>query len=723
MNRIISINIKGLVFQIEEDAFEMLNQYLERLKSHFRNTEGADEILEDIEARIAEIFLQSPGPNGCVSITHVEEVLKIMGNPSDFESDSDDEPIHSKTTENSGNKRKLFRDTENKMVGGVCAGLGAYLDIDPLWIRLGFALTFLGFGTGLILYLILWAIIPEARSRAEKLSMRGEKVTIESIEKTVQEEFERLKKNLNNSGVKEGVKDMVNSTGTIAGKGIHLLARLIIKAAGIALIALSIFFIVTLLGIYFGLITDVFPSPFFPFFSMLFQSPLIAIFFRISLLLLTIIPVIGLLYAGIRMLLNSLPKNPWISRVLSSLWVLSLIFTVVMVFYLAENFRDNATLSQEIEIQQADTLYISSANQKLFDQTRFNLEFGRTRGMRGIYGFENDTLKRPIKLDIHPVNTQKISMTQHKTSNGGSYDEAVLLAENIEHNLTTSGNHLIFNPYYSVSDKQVWRNQQVNYQLEIPIGTVIVFEKNTATFLNHISMDNPVNNRRLEGKAFVMTKEGLQIDESTKWEGKSYYNWTNTDFSSIAVSGISKVEFYQSSNYRIELVEGDEYNIIVNQSGTHLSIENKQPIRNNEAAIRIGVPDPEKIELNGNMETLFSLHQNSELKVELNGAVQIKGKIIASSLTIESNGMNTGEIEGNTDKLNTEMNGGGVLDFSNLVSQKCDIEINGGSKISVNAVQHLQAEANGASIIQYKGNPQSKTIEVNGMSKITPIEN
>lgn len=190
MNRILSINISGVVFQMEEDAYEILKNYLERLKFHFRNSDGSHEIVGDIESRIAEMLSSETAKLPFVSRSHVEKVIASMGNPSDFGDKSQSEltPLQRPAY------KRLFRDPESRILGGVCGGLGAYFNVDPLWVRILFLIAFFGFGSGLIIYLILWIIVPEAKTAADRLEMRGEKVTIESIEKSIRDEFDRVKK-------------------------------------------------------------------------------------------------------------------------------------------------------------------------------------------------------------------------------------------------------------------------------------------------------------------------------------------------------------------------------------------------------------------------------------------------------------------------------------------------------------------------------------------------
>lgn len=192
MKKTLDINIRGIVFHIDEDAFEILNNYLNEINLYFRSKKGHEEIINDIETRIVELFqLKLTDKKQVITRLDVEEVIAIMGHPSDFDQDSEDYTI----TYKKGPKR-LFRDIDNRMVGGVCAGLGAYFNVDQLWFRIGFIISlFLG-GAGAIVYLVLWIITPPALTVSEKLEMQGDPVTVSNIEKAFKEEMSDLKEKL-----------------------------------------------------------------------------------------------------------------------------------------------------------------------------------------------------------------------------------------------------------------------------------------------------------------------------------------------------------------------------------------------------------------------------------------------------------------------------------------------------------------------------------------------
>jgi phage shock protein PspC (stress-responsive transcriptional regulator) len=194
MKKTLSINIRGIVFNIDEDAYQKLNNYLSTIHRHYKNQPGCDEIVSDIENRVVELFQERISESKqVITLEDVDEVISILGHPSDFDRELEDDtpppPGHNRT---SGSKR-LYRDPENRVIGGVCSGLGAYFNVDPVWFRLAFVLAVIFAGTGILLYLILWIILPPARTVSERLEMRGETINIDNIEKSVREEMNNVK--------------------------------------------------------------------------------------------------------------------------------------------------------------------------------------------------------------------------------------------------------------------------------------------------------------------------------------------------------------------------------------------------------------------------------------------------------------------------------------------------------------------------------------------------
>ena len=206
MKKIISINISGVSFFIDEDAFEKLNNYLDKLKKRFNVQESGHEIIADIETRLSELFAERINPKtGVITIEMVDEVTQIMGQPEDFTDEDDESNDQKKTESNYDNafrattQRRLYRDIDTKILGGVCGGIAAYFSIDPIIVRIIFVIApFLSLGVAIPVYIVLWIAIPAAITMSQKLEMRGENITVSNIEKKIKEEYEDVKSRFDN---------------------------------------------------------------------------------------------------------------------------------------------------------------------------------------------------------------------------------------------------------------------------------------------------------------------------------------------------------------------------------------------------------------------------------------------------------------------------------------------------------------------------------------------
>ena len=200
MKKTVTVNISGIVFHIDEDAYEKLNKYLLRIKSYFRKEEGGDEIISGIESRIAEMFQERRKDHPkAINIEDVNEAISQLGEPVEMDNGQEDRKNHSGGAAGIANDsapRRLFRDPDNKYIGGVCGGLAAYFNIDPTFVRILFVILILLAGSTIFAYIILWIVIPRARTTADRLSMRGEKANLSNIEKAIREDLQDIKRNL-----------------------------------------------------------------------------------------------------------------------------------------------------------------------------------------------------------------------------------------------------------------------------------------------------------------------------------------------------------------------------------------------------------------------------------------------------------------------------------------------------------------------------------------------
>ncbi len=202
MNRTENINLGGFPFTIDVDAFAHLEDYLDKIQSHFAGTEGFEEIQDDIEMRMAELLQSRLKSKSIVNNDDVQYAISVMGSPEDFGMDEAmEKAFQRKQGSNYKTGKRLFRDPEDKVIGGVCSGLASYFGVaEPLWIRIGFALVGIFGGIGLPLYLLMWALVPEAKTPKDFLAMRGEPINVNNIAKIVEEQVEQISDHLSEIG-------------------------------------------------------------------------------------------------------------------------------------------------------------------------------------------------------------------------------------------------------------------------------------------------------------------------------------------------------------------------------------------------------------------------------------------------------------------------------------------------------------------------------------------
>lgn len=239
MKKTLTVNLGGTVFTIDEDAYRLLDKYLTNLKYHFKKEEGADEIVKDIELRISELFMEKVNEGyQVITIEDVEKVIERVGKPEELSEKEEKEQEKTRRTTYERVVHKLYRDPDNKILGGVAGGIAAYMGWDATIVRivmlLILILPFIRFPI-VFVYIICWMLIPMARTASEKLAMRGERVTVENIGKTVTDGFERMSDGINdyvNSGKPRGFLQKI-------GDALVMIAGLLIK---VLLVILAIIF-------------------------------------------------------------------------------------------------------------------------------------------------------------------------------------------------------------------------------------------------------------------------------------------------------------------------------------------------------------------------------------------------------------------------------------------------------------------------------------------------
>jgi len=345
MKKTININLAGFVFYIDEDAYEALQKYLNNIRTYLGNTEGKDEIIDDIESRIAELF--SEKQKQVITLTEVNEVIEVMGQPEDYM--SEEEPEEKKSYQQSS--KRLYRDPDSTVLGGVCSGVGHYLNIDAVWIRLIF-LAMVWSGVSILFYFILWAIIPKAETTAQKLEMKGKAATFNNIEDYVRKGYENVKddfKNVDLKGAGEKAKqgasgffaflgELISKLFSALSKLLSFIANILGKLLGVIIlittvaliIALTVSFIIgSFIDINIG--NDLLVLPGFEFIGPDWGGPFHPIWYHISMILTFGIPAFSLLLFALQLLFKNMGRlSGSIKIVLLAVWMISLISFIIL---------------------------------------------------------------------------------------------------------------------------------------------------------------------------------------------------------------------------------------------------------------------------------------------------------------------------------------------------------------------------------------------------------
>lgn len=340
MKKTLTVNLGGTVYHIDEDAYILLDNYLNNLRYHFRKEEGADEIVRDMEARIAELFDEAlRGGLQVITIKEVEEVIARMGKPEELNDGEEENASASGEkaygSESTGTSRRLFRNPDDRVLGGVVSGLAAYFGWDVTWTRIVFILA--GFLIhGLILaYLLAWIIIPLAQTATEKLQMRGEPINVENIGRTVTDGFEKVNDYVHSEKPRSALQKLGNGVVAVFGFLLKLcLVLLLVCCAPFLLVGLVVLsaLLMAATGVIVNLPTFIYNILPWVDWSSVHTIPGVIVGLTVCGLLVVGIPIAGLIQAVMQSFGSWKPMGTSAKVVLVLLWMVALAIGIVLIF-------------------------------------------------------------------------------------------------------------------------------------------------------------------------------------------------------------------------------------------------------------------------------------------------------------------------------------------------------------------------------------------------------
>ncbi len=474
MNKTVNINLGGMFFHIDEDAYQKLTRYFDAIKRSLSNSSGQDEIIKDIEMRVSELLSEKQkSEKHVVGLKDVDEVIAVMGQPEDYKID-DEEKAPKSSNFSTSKTRKLYRDTENGMIGGVLAGLGHYLGIDKVWLRIIMLVLLFTFGTGALAYIILWIVMPEARTTSEKIEMTGEPVTISNIEKKVREEFETVSEKLKNvdydkygNQIKSGAERVGSSFGNL----ILAVLKAFSKFLGVILIITGISITIALFIAVFTLgsssLIDV-PWKGFIEAGNFTDYPVwcfgLIMFFAVG------IPFFFLTLLGFKLVSPNLKSiGNIVKYTLLAIWLIAVSLAITVGIQQASAFAvDGRVIKKEtINLKANDTLFI---------KFKHNDYFAKSINERDDFKITQDSTKTDViysnnvSLKIEKTDAKLAYIQIEKEAKGKSLSEAKERAEQIKYAYKIIGNQLILDNYLLTDLKNKFRDQEIEITLFLPKG-------------------------------------------------------------------------------------------------------------------------------------------------------------------------------------------------------------------------------------------------------------
>ena len=523
MKKTFTINISGTVFHIDDDAYERLDNYILQINRHFGNDTDAREIVQDIESRISELFQERiKDGSGVITIGQVDEIIKIMGMPEAFADGKDEETIrdneYTKAKFSHSPNKKLYRDGDNRVFGGVCSGLGAYFNIDMVIIRVIFFLLFFVIGPfNLLIYFILWIAVPKARTTAQRLEMRGKEATVSNIEKSIREEIQEVKANYENFRANKSYargRERLDDAGNIAVSVLKAILKIVVVIFGCLLLAIGVISIIALFTSLFVSGEFIGISPFsheLPNYLDLFVGNDALSWFWVGLGLTIGIPLIMLAYLGTKLIFRFKSNNPAIGMSALGLWILGIIILIYASVSGISNFKSvSANTRQEAINTKSDTLYLKLGKDEFSEYLDSNFEIDGLR-IAAING-KQFLLNKP-RLNIEKSETPYFSLVIRSKARGHDLEKAQNNAREITYKFTQQDSLLTFQPWFMLPEKSLWHKQEINMTLKVPENKTIYLDDEMVSIINDIKNTSNMWDGDMGGKYWSMKPEGLELTQ------------------------------------------------------------------------------------------------------------------------------------------------------------------------------------------------------------------
>lgn len=795
MKKNISINISGIIFHIEEDGYEQLKKYLDSISDYFSGFKDAKEIISDIEGRIAEIFLSKLSDiKQVITSDDVQSLISTMGSIEDFQAVEDpteekSQSSHSgeyskKQTYNSPSNKELKRDNTRKLLGGVCAGVAAYFNIDPIWIRLltviltvgssGIILivylvmwailpasdfseetqnakkmfrnpeekvlagvasgvaTYFGVdvnvvrvlfvvfaffgGTGILAYLILWIILPEAKSITERVQMKGEPVTLSNIETNIKKSLNVKEDEEENLLVKvllfpfRLIATVIGGLGKAFGPLMLFIVDFIRVAVGIVIAFMGISFTVLAI-IVIGIVTGILSGgviynwtfdnatgigqPIMMFFESIPTASYIVAF------LVLIIPCILFILLGISVIAKKVVFNAAVGWSLFGIFIISAILLSINIPGIVYTYHEESHYEESLEFP--------------VDHQVFILKADRSKGM-------NDYEVTDLYLKGHKG--KEIKAVLDFTSRGISREDAINNAKKVKYDILKKDSVFWFDYNISFEEDAPFKFQELDVTFYMPYNQPFIVDKSLRNLLSYRSIERyGYQKRQLETEnQWVITESGLECLTCDKlndeWTSESHRgNYSRiidlNNFNSVLVNSSITVEIRQGDTYKIELKGEEDYindvEILQNDDEIEISFnEDLTSARNfsrsrNDLKVMIYMPELIRVDLNQASKCTVRGFEGAIMEIEMNGASFAEIDADIKNMDLNLNGSSKLKLQGKGEEISVVANGNSDLDAYSFRSRLADVSAHGASTARLYVSDTISINRDIVSSVRYRG--------------------
>lgn len=508
MKRTIRITIKGLSYHLDEDAYQALNDYLHGIRNQFSSKEESEEIIEEVECRIAEIFTDwTNDQKQVISVEDIQRVITIIGEPADFLTDDEQaQNTHKETHDRHAGK--IYRDKDNAVFGGVCSGLGSYFSIDPLLLRLLFVILVLFYGLSLWAYIILWIVIPAAITPEQKMAMKSRKYQSGKWRQKATNEFKDIK----TGQAYQGASDMASNVGKGLSEMVHVLFRIVGVILGVGLLIGSMVLLIGFISAF--ILAEPLSTSFFPHaenlrsLGELFIRPTSLTLLSITGFLTAFMPLVGLIYLGLKLMLRFQTQSNTLWIVGLTTWVLSVLILIGTSMYEARNYAFTHEQEGFTIIKPApDTLYIKK--KELENSRTIRYEFFDA----DIQYIKSDDYPNRIfwetRIDFRNTTSDELRISWEKTIRGYNLDNPEDEKTHLGYDWEMQGDTLFLPAYYYTENLPAYRIPEFDIKLEIPSNQILYFDESIESQIGYFKTPEYISRFNLGNNFWQMQEQGL----------------------------------------------------------------------------------------------------------------------------------------------------------------------------------------------------------------------